>query len=429
MSLALLCFAISLPLLIIFQVPIALAMVTSTIAYLAVAGQDIGLVVDQIMNSLFNSQPLLAIPMFILAANLMMAGSLTDRLFAAARLAVGRRPGGLAQGVLVMGAVFASMSGTAIGDAASIGRMSVRALVEEGYPRGFAAAMTASASILGPLIPPSIPLLLYGLLANASIGALFLGAIMPGLLILAALMGLVAITAHLRRFPSGGTAATGCSRILWRGAPPLGMPVVLLAGIYGGAFTVTEAAAVAVAYTLLLTMAIYREMSGARIYRVLVETARQTAAVMLIVCGAFAVNYVVTAEQLDKLLAALVAGLGLSSLEFILAVVALFFVLGCFIDASTMLVVLVPVLVPSAIALGVDLVHFGVVVVAAITLGVLTPPFGLVLFVISSMTSVPLAEIIREVAAPVATVLAAIVIVGCIPATVLWLPRAFGMAN
>lgn len=427
MSVAFSAFVALLALLMVLRVPIALSMIAGTIGYLIIKKQDTALVADQIMNSLFNSQPLLAIPLFMLAANLMMAGSISNRMFAAARVASGRRPGGLAQGVVLMGAVFASMSGTALGDAASIGRMSVRALVQQGYPRGFAAAVTSSASILGPLIPPSIPLLLYALMANASVGALFLGAVMPGLLIAAALLVFVGVSGRMRQLPANTDAPGQAGAVLLRALPPLGMPLVLLAGIYGGAFTVTEAAAMAAAYTVVLATVVYRELPLPAVARALAATAHQTAVIMLLVCGAMAVNYVVTAEQLDKTLAIWVSSMGLTPLAFLLIVIGTFLVLGCFVDATTLLLVLVPILVPAASALGVDLVHFGVVVVAIITLGVLTPPFGLVLFVISSLTDVPQEEIMREIWGPVAAALAVIIFTAVAPSMVLWLPRVFGV--
>jgi C4-dicarboxylate transporter, DctM subunit len=411
----------------LMRVPIAYAMLLGALAYLAAAGRDLGLVADQVMNTLSNSQLLLAIPMFMLAANVMNAGSISDRLFAACHLAVGRIRGGLAQVDVLVSVVFASMSGSAVADAAGPGLVTIRAMEKAGYPRGFAAAIVAASSVLGPIIPPSIPMILYALLANVSVAALFLGGVIPGLLIAAAMMVVVWITAVRRNFPIESLPPRkDRPRILARAAAPLGMPVILLGGIYSGAFTPTEAAAVAALYALALAGFIYRELNLKTLETAFVETARQTAVILLMICGAFAVNYAVTAEQLDKALAAWISGLGLSPLAFLVTVNLLFLLLGCFIDATTMLLVLVPVLLPSAAALGIDLVYFGVVIVFNITIGLVTPPYGLLLFVLAALTKIPLRQIISECWGLIGAMIAALALMVAFPALVLWLPRVLG---
>jgi tripartite ATP-independent transporter DctM subunit len=296
-----------------------------------------------------------------------------------------------------------------------------------GYPRGFAAAIVAASSVLGPIIPPSIPMILYALLANTSVAALFLGGVVPGLLIAAAMMAVVWITAVRRDFPiEPPVPRTERPRILWRAAAPLGMPVLLLGGIYSGAFTPTEAAAVAALYALALAGVVYGELSLKSLETAFTETAKQTAVILLMICGAFAVNYAVTAEQLDKALAAWISRLGLSPLAFLITVNVLFLVLGCFIDATTMLLVLVPVLLPTVAALGIDPVYFGVVIVFNITIGLVTPPYGLLLFVLAALTKIPLKEIIRECWGLIGALLAALVLMVVFPAVVMWLPRVLG---
>jgi len=409
------------------RVPVAFAMLVAALAYLVAAGRDIGLVADQVMNTLMNNYLLVAIPMFLLAANLMNAGSISDRLFAACHVLVGRIRGGLAQVDVLVSVLFASMSGSAVADAAGPGLVTIRAMEKAGYPRGFAAAIVAASSVLGPMIPPSIPMVLYALIANASVAALFLGGVIPGLLIAAAMMAVVAITAKRRNFPVESPVPAGQRlRTLGRSLLPLGMPVVLLGGIYGGVFTPTEAAAVAAFYALLLAGVVYRELSLASVFAAFLETGRQSAVILLMICGAFAVNYAVTAEQLDKGLAAWVGGLGLSPLGFLVAVNLLFLVLGCFLDATTMLLVLVPVLLPTVVALGIDPVYFGVVIVFNITIGLVTPPYGLLLFVLSALTRIPLGEIIRESWALIGSMLAALALLVAFPGLVMWLPRVLG---
>ena len=409
------------------RVPIAFAMLVAALGYLLAAGRDIGLVADQIMNTLAANSLLVAIPLFMLAANLMNAGSISDRLFAACHVLVGRIKGGLAQIDVLVSVLFASMSGSAVADAAGPGMVTIRAMDKAGYPRGFAAAIVAASSVLGPIIPPSIPMILYALMANASIAALFLAGVVPGLVIALAMMLVVWRTAERRNFPvEPPIPRPARARVLARAALPLGMPVVLLGGIYSGAFTPTEAAAVAALYALVLAGAIYRELGAGRLFATFADTARQSAVILLMICGAFAVNYAVTAEQLDKALAAWIGALGLRPLAFLIVVNLVFLLLGCIIDATTMLLVLVPVLLPTVAALGIDPVYFGVLIVINITIGLVTPPYGLLLFVLAALTKIPLREIIAECWELIGALVVSLALMVAFPDLVLWLPRLFG---
>lgn len=407
------------------RVPIAFALLVASLAYLFAANRDLGLAADQIMNTMMGNGVLLAIPMFLLAANLMNSGSISDRLFAACHAVVGRIRGGLAQVDVLVSVAFASMSGSAVADAAGPGLVTIRAMEKAGYPRGFAAAIVAASAVLGPVIPPSIPMVLYALIANASVAALFLGGVIPGLLMAAVMMAVVALTARRRGFPVTDSPHDR-ARIFARAALPFGMPVVLLGGIYGGFFTPTEASAVAALYALLLAGVVYRELTLASLLACFVETARQTAVILLMIAGAFAVNYAVTSEQLDKALAAWIAGLGLSPLGFLVTINLVFLVLGCFIDATTMLLVLVPVLLPTVAALGIDPVYFGVVIVINVTVGLVTPPYGLLLFVLSALTKIPLGEIVRECWALIGSLVGVLALLVAFPGLVTGLPRMLG---
>src|SRR3954470_14507191 len=411
----------------IARIPIAFAMLVAALAYLTAAGRDLGLAADQVMNTLMNNYLLVAIPMFLLAANLMNAGSISDRLFAACNVLVGRIRGGLAQVDVLVSVLFASMSGSAVADAAGPGLVTIRAMEKAGYPRGFAAAIVAASSTLGPIIPPSIPMVLYALMANASLGALFLGGVVPGLLMAAAMMIVVWITAMRRDFPVEPPAAAGTrARIFSRAVLPLGMPVILLGGIYSGAFTPTEASAVAAFYTMLLGGFVYRELGARELYAVLLTTAKQSAVILLMICGAFAINYCVAAEQIDKVLARWIGGLGLAPIAFLVTVNVLFLLLGALLDATTLLLVLVPVLLPTVAALGIDPVYFGVVIIFNITIGLTIPPHGLLLFVLAAITKIPLREIFRESWGLVAALVACLFLLVPLPELVLWLPRLLG---
>ena len=409
------------------RVPVAFAMLAASIGYLVAGGRDVGLVADQVLNSLYNSYVLVAIPMFMFAANLMNVGSISDRLFEACHAVIGRMKGGLAQVDVLVSVLFSSMSGSAVADAAGPGLVTIKAMEKAGYPRGFAAAIVAASSTLGPIIPPSIPMVLYALMANASLGALFLGGVLPGLLMAAAMMLVVWITAHRRNFPVEAPLARGLrKKIFLRALAPLGMPVVLLGGIYSGVFTPTEASAVAAGYTLVLGGLVYREMGFAQIVAVLANTARQTSVILLMICGAFAVNYAVATEQVDKGLALWISGMGLTPLQFLLTVNVLFLLLGALLDATTMLLVLVPVLLPTVAALGIDPVYFGVVIIFNITIGLTIPPHGLLLFVLAALTKIPLREIFRESWGLVLSLVICLFLLVLFPQIVLWLPRLLG---
>ena len=411
----------------IARVPIAFAMFSAALVYLMASGKDLGLLPDQVLNSLYNSYVLIAIPMFMLAANLMNVGSISDRLFAACHVLIGRMRGGLAQVDVLVSVVFSSMSGSAVADAAGPGLVTIRAMERAGYPRGFAAAIVSASSCLGPIIPPSIPMVLYALMANASLGALFLGGVIRGLLMAAAMMLVVWVTAVRRDFPvEAPPPRSERGRILARALGPLGMPVILLGGIYSGVFTATEASAMAAFYTLLLAGLAYRELKTREMVDVFVNTARQTSVILLMICGAFAINFAVASEQVDKGLARWIASLGLAPLGFLLTVNVLFLLLGALLDATTLLLVLVPVLLPSVAALGIDPVYFGVVIIFNITIGLTIPPHGLLLFVLAAITKIPLREIFRESWGLVAALVACLFTLVAFPGLVTWLPRMLG---
>lgn len=412
----------------VLRVPIAFAMLAGGLAYLGIGGRDMGLAAEQIMNSLFNSYVLLAVPMFVLAANVMNAGTISERLWSAANAVAGRARGGLAQVTVLVSVIFSSMSGSALADAAGPGMVAVKMMREVGkYPRGFAVAITAAAATIAPIIPPSIPMVLYALFANASVAALFLGGVVPGLMMAVALMLAVAVIARRRKLPPGEKlGARQTWRALGRGALPMTLPVLLLGGIWTGAFTPTEAAAVAALYAMLLAGFVYRTLNGRALYAVIVESLRASTVVMLLIAAAFVVNYAVTTEQLDKGLAAWIAGQNLSPLQFMLIINVIFIVLGCLIDTGTLLLVLVPVLLPTVKALGIDPVYFGVVIIVNLMIGLVTPPFGMVLFVLSGLTKTPVGEVSREILVFALVLMATLFVMVFVPQTVLWLPHLFG---
>jgi tripartite ATP-independent transporter DctM subunit len=403
-------------------------MLTASVFYLLLAGLDLGTAAEQVLNGLYNSYVLLAVPLFILAADLMNTGSLTDRLLKFCLVLVGRFRGGLGHVNVVSNVIFAGMSGSAIADAVGIGRVIIGMMTREGrYPVSYAAAITASSAIIGPIIPPSIPMVIYALVADASIGYLFLGGVVPGLMLGLAFMIMNTVISRRRNYPvETPVPLRDIPRITVSAFPALLLPVILLFGIYGGAMTPTEGAAAAAAYALLAAALIYRALTLRQLYDVLLSSAKATTAVGMLIAGALVFNYVVTIENIPASVARFMSGFHLSAIGYLLLVNAILLVLGCLLEGTTILLVIVPIMIPAAKALGIDLVYFGVVVVINVMIGLLTPPFGLLLFVVANMTKQPLAVIVREC---VPFILAAVVVLAIctvVPDTILWLPRVLG---
>ncbi len=412
----------------VLGLPVGHAMIAGSILYLAVKGMDMGTAAEQLLNGMYTSYLLLAIPLFVLAAEFMNTGSIMDRLLRFCNAIVGRFRGGLAQVNVVQSIVFASMSGSALADAAGSGKLMQTMMTKDGrYPPAFAAALTTVSSVIGPIIPPSIPLVLYALVSNTSVGYLFLAGVVPGLLLGAVQMALIAVTARRRNFPvEAKVPLRELPRITWEAVPALLMPVILLGCLYSGITTPTEAAAVAAAYALLVSVVLYRSVSVRDVYVALRTSARVTVSIGMLIAGAIVFNFVVTSENIPRTLSTLLAGYELSPLLFLLVINVLLLLLGCFLEGTTIILVILPVLLPTAQALGVDPVHFGVVAVTNIMLGLVTPPYGLLLFMMTKVANVPLRDIVREVMPFLYVMLGALALITLLPDLVLFLPRLLG---
>ena len=419
---------VAIVLLSVLGLPIGHAMIGGSILYLLAAGLDMGTAAEQLLNGMFSSYILLAVPLFVLAAELMNSGSMTERLLGFCNAVVGRFRGGLALVNVVQSVIFAGMSGSAIADAAGTGKMMQKMMTEGGrYPPAFAAALTAVSAVIGPIIPPSIPMVVYALVSDASIGYLFLGGVLPGLLMGLAQMGIIVWGARRRGFPvEPPVPMRELPGLTLRAFPALLMPVVLLGGIYGGATTPTEAAAVAALYALLVSALLYRSVDAASLYASLASSARSTASIGMLIAGAIGFNYVVTVENIPSALRAFLAGFELSPAGFLLIVNVILLLLGCVLEGTTILLIVVPVFVPTAEALGIDLVHFGVVVVVNIMIGLITPPYGLLLFIMTNIAEVSLRALVAEVAPFLVAMIAVLVLITLVPELVLWLPRLLG---
>jgi C4-dicarboxylate transporter DctM subunit len=411
--------------------PVGLSMVGGTVLYLLLAGLDVGTASEQILNGMMGSYLLLAIPLFILAAEFMNSGSIMDRLVRFCNALVGRFRGGLALVNVAQSIVFASMSGSALADAAGAGKLMQSLMTREGkYPRAFAAALTAVSATIGPILPPSIPLVVYSLVSDASVWYLFLGGVIPGLLIGAVQMALIVAVAKRRNFPlEPRVPMREMPRVTWQAFPALLMPLILFGCLYSGITTPTEAAAVAAAYALLISGALYRSLTARGIYHSLFTSARTTVSIGMLIAGAMAFNYVITIENIPKSVSAILTATDLSPLGYLLLCNVILLALGCFLEGTTIILVILPVLLPTATALGIDPVHFGVMAVTNIMFGLVTPPYGLLLFMMTKVADVSLRDITREVLPFLGVMLIALMIITYVPDFVLFLPRLFGYSG
>jgi len=411
--------------------PIGLSMICGSILYLWMAGMDMGTAAEQFLNGMYSNYIILAVPLFIFAAEIMNSGSMTDRLLQFCNVLVGRFRGGLAQINVVQSLIFAGMSGSAIADAAGSGRMMQTMMTRDNrYPSSYAAALTAVTSVIGPILPPSIPMVLYALVSDASIGYLFLGGIVPGLIMTAIQMVQVSWDARRKNFPvEAPVPLREIPRITWQAIPTLLMPVILLGCIYTGVTTPTEAAALAAAYAVIVSTVIYRSLNWREGYGAVLISAKTSASIGMMIGGALVFNYVVTIENIPETLRAMLTGWDLSAWQFLLLVNAILLLLGCVLEGTAILLIIVPVFIPTAQALGIDLVHFGVVVVVNIMLGLVTPPYGLLLFIMRNISGAPMREIIRDSMPFLGWMILCLALFTFFPEFVLWLPRLAGYGN
>lgn len=409
-------------------VPLGHAMIGGSVLYLYLKGMDMGAAAEQLLNGTYSSFLLLAIPLFILAATIMSTGSIMDRLLRFCNAIVGRFPGGLAQVNVLQSVVFASMSGSALADAAGSGKLMQSMMTRDGkYTPGFAAALSAVSSVIGPILPPSIPLVLYALVSGTSIGYLFLAGVLPGLLLGVVQMVLIYFQAKRRGFPvEERVPLADMPRITREAFPALMLPVILLGCLYSGITTPTEAAGVAAAYALLIAAGLYRSVGWGDLYDSLLTSAKMSISIGMLIAGALVFNYVITSENIPATLRGMLQGLQLSPLVFLLLANLVLLVLGAFLEGSTIILIILPVLLPTAVALGIDPVHFGVMAVLNIMIGLCTPPYGLLLFMMMKIANVSFSELMAEVWPYLLVMLGALVLVTFWPGMVLWLPRMAG---
>ncbi len=406
---------------------IALGMVVSTVVYCLLKGISLQEVVETMVIGFDNQFILLAIPLFVLSARVMNIGGITTRIFGFADSAVGFLRGGLAHVNVVGSIIFSGMTGSALADAAGLGLMEIKAMEDGGYERPFACAVSAATATIGPIIPPSIPMVIFSMLSGASLGNLFLGGVIPGLLMGAAMMLYIAAVARRRNYPVGQWHGFRTLARSFGGAfLALLTPAILIGGIYSGVFTPTEAGAAAALYGLILATAVYRELGLRGLYREMVATVENVGFLSFIIAGAFAFSYVVTLEGISAKIATAVVSLTTNPYILLLLLNILFLVLGCFLDTMILLLVVIPMILPAVRALGIDLVHFGVVIVLNMMIGLCTPPYGMLLFTVGGLTKTPLGPIIREIVPFLLVLIGVLLLITYVPPLVLFLPRLLG---
>ncbi len=412
---------LSLAILFLMGVPIAVAIGLASVIGIETQGRLPMLLVAQRMFTGIDSFPLMAIPLFILAGNLMSAGGISFRLVELAKSMVGGIQGGLACSCVLTCMMFASVSGSSVATTFAIGAILIPAMVKHGYPKPMAASIQASSAELGVLIPPSIPLILYGVSTDTSIGQLFVAGIGPGILVATSLMILVLVLCRVRGIGMrDGEDRSSLARASLNALPALLVPFVILGGIYSGIFTPTEASAAAVAAALIVGMGIYRELKFSMLPDILKQTVIATSAIMIIIAAASLFSFLITRSGLPNEIAAWFKDVFESRIAFLLAVNILLLIVGMFIETSAAILVLAPILTPIAIAYGVDPVHFGLIIVVNLALGMITPPLGVNLFAACAVAKLSVDKIIPHLLWFVLTVFGALMIITYVPAITLW---------
>ncbi len=420
MILLLVAFAI----LLVIGLPIALAMLGASLLVILTEGIPLSVVAQRVVTGV-QSFPLLAIPLFTLAGSLMNDSGISERLFAFTRAFVGHIRGGMAHTAIVGNVFLSGISGSSVADCAATSRVFVPQLSRAGYSPGFAAALCASCATLGPIIPPSILMVIYAWQANISLGDLFWAGILPGLVMALAMLLLTAWIARRRNFPKDQDFAWGQLWKAFRGAAwALMMPVLILVGFRMGVFTATEIAGVAAAYSLLVGLFVYRTLRWSQLPAILLTTAKETAVILLIVAAASPFSWILGIEEAPQLISDALTGATDNPLMVLVLLNVVLLVLGCFMETLAIMIILVPILIPVLNQYGIDLTHFGIILLVNLTIGQLTPPVGVLLFVASSVGKVRLGLLIREVWPYVVALLVALLLITYTPSLSLWLPHA-----
>jgi tripartite ATP-independent transporter DctM subunit len=404
--------------------PIAVSMGIPSALYLMMANIPPSQLIQRMVTSL-NSFPMLAVPLFILAAGLMNSSGITERLFEFAKLLVGRMKGGLAQVNIVASLIFSGISGAALADVGGLGNIEIEAMDKQNYPRTHSAAITAASAVIGPIFPPSIPLIIYGAAAETSSMRLLIAGVLPALVIAMALMVQVGFFARKFNYPRGVDRKFSFSEIqaiTKRGLPSMLMPVIMMGGMLSGWFSPTEVAAIAVAYAIVLSLA-YKELTLSSFFKTCVETLKSTAGVLFIVASAAIFAWVLTVEQMPQQVSSLMLGISDNPVILLMLSNVILLVAGMFLESTAAIMILTPILLPPLVAAGVDPVHFGLVMVFNLMIGMITPPVGMSVYMLSPIVGLPVGKVFKARLPYLASLLVALIVLTYVPQISLWLPN------
>lgn len=403
--------------------PIAVSMGIPSALYLLTSNIPPSQLIQRMVTSL-NSFPMLAVPLFILAAGLMNSSGITERLFEFAKLLVGRLKGGLAHVNIVASLIFSGISGAALADVGGLGNIEIEAMDKQNYPKEHSAAITAASAVIGPIFPPSIPLIIYGAAAETSSMRLLIAGVLPALVIAAALMVQVAFFSRKYNYPKGVEGKYTKEQILTiikRGLPSMLMPVIMMGGMLSGWFSPTEVAAIAVSYATILSIA-YKEMSVSSFIRACVETLQSTASVLFIVASAAIFAWVLTVEQMPQQVSAMMLNISDNPVVLLMLANVILLIAGMFLESTAAIMILTPILLPPLMAAGVNPVHFGLVMVFNLMTGMITPPVGMSVYMLSPIVGLPVGKVFRACLPYLASLLVALIVLTYIPQISLWLP-------
>jgi len=408
----------------VLRMPIGLGMLVGSFAYFFAKGLSLSSLINAMGYGLTNAYILIAIPLFVFTANVMNSGQITDKVFDFARAIIGRNHGATGYVNILASLIFAGMTGSAVADASGLGVLEISQMKKEGYDMPFSCAITASSAVIGPIFPPSIPFVIYAMVSGASVGKLFLGGMVPAI-ILCIVMGVyVYFISKKRHYPVG--ERVGFKQFVVSSAkaiPALLTPVILLLGIYTGIMTPTEASAVAAAYALIVAFLVYRTLSFNALGKILLNTLRTTGTIFLVIAAAYGFSYIITVEQASHYIVDAMTTIVHKPWMFLLMVNVLFLILGALVDVNVSQLVFVPLVIPLMRYFNIDPVHFGVMICLNMMIGLLTPPFGMLLFITAGIGKISLREMIRETMPLIAVELVALGIITYVPQTVLFLTR------
>lgn len=407
-------------------VPIAFSLSISAVVTALVTGEfQVTAIFHRLIGN-SSSYTLLAIPFFILAAKLMNTGGITRRIFRAASAWVGWIPGGLGHANVVASIVFSGMSGSAVADAGGLGQIEVDAMIDDGFDPDFAAGVTAASATIGPIIPPSIPMVVYGMMSGVSVGALFMGGVIPGLLLAAACSALVFIMAKKRNYPVEEFSWKEVGVATKESLLSLTTVVIIIGGIWTGVFSPTEAACVAAVYAFVLAVIVYRDLTLKDVVNALIETGRETAGILCIICGAAAFSWLVTMLGLTSELSEILVSITDNKYVILLVLNIAFLIIGMFMEALAAMTITLPFLIPLMSTYGIDPLHLGVVLVLNLMIGLCTPPVGTSLFICAKTAGISIERMYKAILPFLVPLIFVLFLITYVPGLVTWLPGLMG---